>query len=190
MSSQRRSNRIQDKETGLTVIEVLIAIVVLCVGLVSIAGMSAYVSRMNTTSNNLNILAATAQDQVDRLRSAIWTQTTEDPMIAIGGSLPESVLSASESLSPGATETPVVGLSVATATPSQATRYTYTLDTSTYHRATVSNTPVGDLQINWQVRQSSASEPDLRYVTINVVQTIPATNMRKGFTVTTILTKG
>jgi prepilin-type N-terminal cleavage/methylation domain-containing protein len=178
----------QNQESGMTIVEVLIAIVVLSVGLVSIAGMSAYVSRMNNTSNNLNILAATAQDQVDRLRSAIWTQTTEDPMIAIGGSLPASVLASAEGLSTDSEEMRVVGLSVATASPT--TPYTYTLDTSTYHQATVSNTPIGNLVISWQVRQSSADEADLRYVTINVVQDIPAVYMKKGFTVTTILHRG
>src|ERR1043165_1979911 len=138
MSTQVRNRTVQDPEAGLTIIEGMIAIVVLSVGLVAIAGMSAYVSRMNATSNNLNILAATAQDQVDRLRSAIWTASTEDPIIAVGGTIPSSVLSASESLSPGASDTTVVARAVATSVSNPAP-YTYTLDTTTNHKATVSN---------------------------------------------------
>jgi hypothetical protein len=68
------------------------AMVVISFGLVSIMGISVYVSRANSVSNNLNVLAAAAQDKVARLRTAAWTSVSEDPMLAVGGSvsLPES----------------------------------------------------------------------------------------------------
>ncbi|MBI3654458.1 MAG: prepilin-type N-terminal cleavage/methylation domain-containing protein [Acidobacteria bacterium] len=175
-------------QAGLSVIEVLISIVVLAVGLVSVVGISAYVSRMNSTSNNINILAAVAQDEVDRLRSAIWTQSTEDPTIAVGGTLPTSSYGSVSSAITEAPSTGAVGASMGQSTSSQTAPYTYTLDTSTNHHATVSNTPVGNVEVYWQVRQGSPSA--LRYVTIRVVQSVPSANMRQGFTVTTILSKG
>jgi prepilin-type N-terminal cleavage/methylation domain-containing protein len=79
-------------ETGFSLIEMLIAMVVITFGLVSIVGIPVYVSRANSVSNNLNVLAAAAQDQVDRLRTAAWVWVSEAPMLAVGGSvsLPES----------------------------------------------------------------------------------------------------
>lgn len=180
-------------ERGVSILEVLIASVVLIVGLVAIVGILAYVARMNTTSNHLNLQAAAAQDQVDRLRSAIWTKATEDPMIAVGGSVPSTYASSYESggvvqavMSGGSeTQTEVVGKVMGTDTSGN---YTYTLDTSDNHHATVSNTPVGDLRISWQVRQGPTV--DLRYVTIHVVQVNAAKDLKDGFWVHTILSRG
>jgi prepilin-type N-terminal cleavage/methylation domain-containing protein len=154
-----------NQAAGFTIIEVMIAIVVLTFGLVSLMGVSVYVSKANNTSNALNVLAAAGQDQVDRLRSAVWTHATEDGQVAVGGSLSGSNSSSSSGTTP----------------------YVYTLDPSDAHHATVSNTPIGDLSIRWQVRQGGMA--DLRYVTIKVVQVIPSPGMRDGFTVSTILAR-
>ena len=154
-----------NKAAGFTIIEVMIAIVVLTFGLVSLMGVSVYVSKANNTSNALNVLAASAQDQVDRLRSATWTHATEDGQVAVGGSLTGSSSSSSSGTTP----------------------YVYTLDSTDPHHATVSNTPIGDLSIRWQVRAGGTA--DLRYVTIKVVQVIPSPGMRDGFTVSTILAR-
>jgi prepilin-type N-terminal cleavage/methylation domain-containing protein len=78
-------------DRGFTLIEVMLSIVVLAVGLVSIVGISGYVSRANTVSNDLSILATAAQDEVDRLRTATWSLSTEDPALAVGGSLTADV---------------------------------------------------------------------------------------------------
>lgn len=75
-------------ERGFSLIETIIAMAVLTFGLVSVVGISAYISRANSTSNAISVLAATAQDQVDVLRSAIWTFNSDnDPTLAVGGSL-------------------------------------------------------------------------------------------------------
>ena len=77
---------------GFTMIELVIAMVVLTFGLVSLVGMSAYISRANSISNTLSVLATAGQDQVDVIRSAIWTLDSDnDPRIAAGGSLTANV---------------------------------------------------------------------------------------------------
>lgn len=81
------------RELGFTLIEMSIAMAVLLIGVVSIAGISGYISRANTVSNVLNVLTTTAQDQIDTLRAARWTIGSEDPRLAIGGSLTSDVAS-------------------------------------------------------------------------------------------------
>jgi prepilin-type N-terminal cleavage/methylation domain-containing protein len=72
---------------GFSLIELMVAISVITFGLVSIVGIAAYVSRANSTSNTLNVLATAAQDQADKLRGAIWSTATTDPMLSVGGNL-------------------------------------------------------------------------------------------------------
>ncbi len=168
-------------ESGFSLIEMLIAIVVITFGLVSIVGISVYVSRANSVSNNLNVLAAAAQDQVDRLRTAAWTVVSEDPMLSVGGdvSLPEEVSEIPEISS--SREAPL------TATPTQGQAYRYVLDPNDSHKAQAQNTPAGNLNITWQVRQGPTA--DMRYVTIRVMQENAPPSMRDGYTISTILTR-
>lgn len=156
------------REEGFSLIELLIAATVTTFGLVSVVGLVSYVSRTNATSNALNVLATAAQDQVDRLRTAVWTMNNQDPTISEGGSLSGSTYS----------------LSSFDGTSSDYL-YLYTLDPDDPHHAQVSNTPAGDLDIRWQVRQGST--PDLRYVTIRVIQVNAPPLLSNGFTVTTII---
>src|SRR5262245_58199419 len=76
-----------DSERGFSLIELMVAIAVITFGLVSIVGISAYVSRANSTSNTLSVIATAAQDQADKLRSAIWSTAYQDPKLTIGGNL-------------------------------------------------------------------------------------------------------
>jgi prepilin-type N-terminal cleavage/methylation domain-containing protein len=199
MRGKTFDNRLsQPGESGFSMIEMLIAIVVVTFGLVSIVGISAYVSRANSVSATLNVLAAAAQDQVDRLRTARWTRTLTDPMLSVGGSVP-SVASLSEpdpSLSnlfrPKTAylfSTPVgdPGPGPTAASVGGSYTYTYTLDPDNPHRATASGTPVGDLRITWRVRQGAID--DIRYVTINVTQERPPANLTRGFTVSTMIVR-
>jgi prepilin-type N-terminal cleavage/methylation domain-containing protein len=155
------------KAGGFSVIEVMIAIVVLSIGLVSIVAVSAYISRSNNISNHKNVLAAVAQDQVDRLRSTVWTRSAEGSTITVGGTL---------------TTTPA-----ASAGQSNPTAYLYTLDPNDSHHATVAKTPIGDVDISWAVRQGGTT--DMRYVTIKVMQMTPIPQMRNGFSISTIITR-
>ena len=175
----------RDGERGFSLIEVMIAVVVLVFGLVSVVGISVYVSRANYTSNTLNVLAAAAQDQVDRLRTAVWTEITEDPTVSVGGAvtLPSVATPVQESVE-SATPAP---MAVAQTTTSQSAQYTYTLNTNDPHRAAVTNTPAGELRVTWQVRQGPTAE--IRYVTIRVDQVNAPAHLRDGYTVSTILTR-
>jgi prepilin-type N-terminal cleavage/methylation domain-containing protein len=185
------------RESGFSMIEMLIAIVVITFGLVSIVGISAYVSRANSISATLNVLASAAQDQVDRLRTAPWTRTYTDPMLTVGGSVPY-VSSSSMPESPFlnsarvkrawlfAAPIPNAAAPAPTPTPVGGT-YTYILDPNNPHHATAAGTPVGDLVINWEVRQGGT--PNVRTVTINVVQDNAPSNLANGFTVTTTIVR-
>lgn len=171
------------KESGFSLIEMMIAVTVILVGLVAIVGISVYVSRANYTSNALNVLAAAAQDQVDRLRTAVWSTSTEDPTLSVGGSLSSEGYTPASA--PSTTSSPSTMSAPTGQTPTRI--YSYTLDPQNPHRATVTNTPAGDLTISWQVRQGVT--PDLRYVTIRVVQTNPPRGLENGFTVSTIVVR-
>lgn len=185
-------------DNGFSIIEMLIAIAVIVFGLVSIAGISAYVSRTNSTSATLNVLAAAAQDQVDRLRTARWTRTYTDPMLTVGGSVPAvasvsgeppalkaSMVKVAPACTAGFLSTSLAIL-MSTPTPTGDT-YTYTLDPDNPHHATAGGTPVGDLNINWQVRQGATA--DLRYITIRVVQFNAPPLLTDGITVTTMIVR-
>ena len=84
---KKESSQHPDFERGFSLIELMVAIAVILFGLVSIVGVSAYVSRANSTSNTLSVLATAAQDQADKMRGAIWSNTFEDPKLTIGGDL-------------------------------------------------------------------------------------------------------
>lgn len=161
-------------EKGFSMIEMLIAIVVITVGLVALVAISVHVSRANAASNSLNVLAATAQDQVDRLRTAVWTLNKVDSVLEVGGSL-----------APAAVTPQADGRQQAlAATAGQANSYTYTLGEDN-HSAVVSNTPVGNLNISWQVRQGEV--PNMRYVTIRVAQADMPAGKAADFVVSTII---
>jgi prepilin-type N-terminal cleavage/methylation domain-containing protein len=74
-------------EHGFSLIEMMVAIVVISVGLLSIVGISAYVSRANGTSNTLSVVTTVAQSEADKLRGAVWSQVTEDPRLTVGGNV-------------------------------------------------------------------------------------------------------
>jgi prepilin-type N-terminal cleavage/methylation domain-containing protein len=86
-------------ESGFSLIELMIAVAVIVTGLVSIAAMSGYVSRTNSTSNTISLLATSAQDQADKLRMAAWDQVTEDTGITVGGDVNFSSSDANHSTS-------------------------------------------------------------------------------------------
>jgi prepilin-type N-terminal cleavage/methylation domain-containing protein len=82
-----KPSQTDDRERGFSLIEMMVAIAVITFGLVSIVGISAYVSRANTTSNTLSVLATAAQDQADKLRGAVWSVASEDPPLTVGGNV-------------------------------------------------------------------------------------------------------
>jgi type IV pilus assembly protein PilV len=87
MEEHARMQHDGQAERGFSLIEVLIAITVITVGLVSVAAMSIYVSRTNSTSQILGILATTVQDEADKLRLLEWDLIGEDPRLSVGGNI-------------------------------------------------------------------------------------------------------
>lgn len=189
MTRQRKNETSRGSQSGFSIIELIIAMLVILIGFISIVGISAYVSRANYTSNALNVLASAAQDQVDRLRTAVWNTNTEDPSLAAGGSLYTAPVAPSTPPSTPMSTMSASSTSPMSASPSQSPTeiYAYTIDPENPHSASVVNTPAGDLTISWQVRQGST--PELRYVTIRVMQEIPSRGLEQGFTVSTIIVR-
>lgn len=140
-------------ENGFSMIEMLVAICVITFGLVSIVGVSAYVSRTNATSNTLGVLSTTAQDQADKLHSAIWNIGTEDPKLTVGGDVNYGSSDAN-------------------------------------HRATITDSPAGALNISWRVVAGPGTTGDIRTITIKVVQVNPPARLSEGATVTMIICQG
>lgn len=173
-------------ERGFSIIEMVIAMAVLTFGLVSIVGISAYVSRANTISNNLSVLATAAQDQVDRLRKVRWTIGNDnDPTLSVGGTISTGTsTSAVDKTTPASSGS---GVQTYGSGSTQGQSYVYKQDTQNPHRATVAGTPAGDLQILWQVTAGPGTTGDVRTVTIRVVQINPPPHMAEGYTVTTII---
>jgi len=149
---KKEYSRQSDFESGFSLIELMVAIAVILFGLVSIVGISAYVSRANSTSNTLSVLATAAQDQADKMRGAIWSNAFEDPKLTIGGNLDYD-------------------------------------SSDTNHRATVANTPAGDLNVSWKVIAGPATTGDMRTATIKVVQVNAPPRLADGFSVTIIVSQ-
>jgi type IV pilus assembly protein PilV len=82
-----KPSQLCQSERGFSLIELMVAIVVISFGLVSIAGISAYVSRANGTSNTLSVVTTAAQTQADKLRGAVWSLAVEDPKLTVGGAI-------------------------------------------------------------------------------------------------------
>lgn len=200
-TSRNQTTIIFDGESGFSILEMLVAIVVTLFGLVSVVAISIYVSKTNSVSNQLNVLASAAQDQVDRLRTAAWTRTTEDPMLSVGGSLglPEDsvddggITDETELTSEQDSDTSTMQSVTETSEPMSdspdrtTAYYTYVPDPDDPHRASLMNTPAGDLIIRWQVRQGPT--PDIRFVSVRIVQENAPANMRDGFTVSTMVVR-
>jgi len=147
-----KPSQVNRAERGFSLIELMVAIAVITFGLVSIVGISGYVSRANSTSNTLNVLATAAQDQADKVRGARWDIVTEDPTLTIGGDVNYA-------------------------------------SSDTSHRTTITDTPVGTLNVSWKVLEGPATTGDMRTITIKVVQVGAPTRLAAGITVTLIVSK-
>jgi prepilin-type N-terminal cleavage/methylation domain-containing protein len=75
-------------ERGFTVIEVLVAMVILTVALVSMAELMAVTLRLQQLGRNQTSATRLAQDKIDELMSQNWAAA---PQLAVGGSLTADV---------------------------------------------------------------------------------------------------
>lgn len=74
-------------ERGFTVIEVLVAMVLLTVALVSMAELMAVTLRLQQLGRNQTAATRLAQDKLDELMSQNWDAAVPPPQLAVGGSL-------------------------------------------------------------------------------------------------------
>ena len=149
---ERMDSKSRRNERGFSLIETMIAATVITVGLVAVAGVSIYVSRTNSTSNTMSVLATAAQDEADTLRKLIWDQVTEAAQLTVGGDVAYSTADAN-------------------------------------HRAQLTNTPAGVLNISWKVAAGPGTTGDLRTATIHVVQVNPPRQFANGVTITMLISK-
>lgn len=86
-----KSSRAHENEAGFTLIEVLVSIVILTVGLLSLAQMMVLATSSNTLSGRMTSSAALAKEQLERLKAAPFYDDpraqTRNPMLADGGDL-------------------------------------------------------------------------------------------------------
>ncbi len=90
---ERKANATRH-ERGFSLIEVLIAIVILTVGLLSLAQMMVLSTRANTLSGRMTSCSALAKEQLERLKAAPFytiAPTVRNPMLTAGGDVNATV---------------------------------------------------------------------------------------------------
>ncbi len=115
-------NRIADS-SGFTLIEVLIAIIVLVIGLLGVAGMATTVITGNTLGREITTATTLAQDKIEELKSADYANITT------GSDTRESVYTRTWTVT---ADSPVAGMktvNVAVAFSWKGTTHTVTLKT-------------------------------------------------------------
>jgi prepilin-type N-terminal cleavage/methylation domain-containing protein len=80
-----------NNDRGFTVIEVLVAMVILTVGLVSMAELMAVTLRLQQLGRNQTAATRLAQDKIDELMSQNWGGAAPSAQLAVGGSLTADV---------------------------------------------------------------------------------------------------
>lgn len=89
------STRRFQSEGGFTLIEVMVAIVILTVGLLSLAQMMVLATNSNTLSGRMTSASALAKEQLERLKAAPFftdpTSFTRNPALADGGDIDSTV---------------------------------------------------------------------------------------------------
>ena len=90
-----RSKQAHKGERGFTLIEVMVAIVILTVGLLSLAQMMVLATSSNTLSGRMTSASALAREQLERLKATPFytdpRSRTRDPALTDGGDLDATV---------------------------------------------------------------------------------------------------
>lgn len=69
------------RQKGFTLLEVMIAMVILSVGLLGMAALTASIVRTNSFSDDFTVAIALAQDKLEAIANATWDSSTEDAII-------------------------------------------------------------------------------------------------------------
>ena len=67
------------KESGFTLLEVLVAITIFAVGLLALAALQTSAIKMNSTSGKLTNISSLAMDQIEKLSALPYTDPAFDP---------------------------------------------------------------------------------------------------------------
>ncbi|VFQ45121.1 type IV pilus modification PilV family protein [Desulfoluna butyratoxydans] len=82
MTKPVRCTSIGHDEAGMTLIEVMVASVILLVGLLGLALMQVHAMKANAQARSMTEAANYASDRVEQIMSAVWTEETVDSDLA------------------------------------------------------------------------------------------------------------
>lgn len=94
MTANERGARAVRDERGFSLIEVMVAIVILTVGLLSLAQMMVLATNSNTLSGRMTSCSALAREQLERLKAAPFyttPPTVRNPLLVAGGDVNATV---------------------------------------------------------------------------------------------------
>ena len=102
------------REDGFSLIEVMVAIVILTVGLLSLAQMMVVSTHSNTLSGRMTSCSALAKEQLERLKAApfytVPASLTRNPSLASGGNVDATINGYSQLYDPQGLPSPGSGL--------------------------------------------------------------------------------
>jgi prepilin-type N-terminal cleavage/methylation domain-containing protein len=108
------AKRIETANEGFSLIEVMVAIVILTVGLLALAQMMVIATNSNSLSGRMTSCSALAKEQLERIKAAPFytdpTTLTRNPLLAAGGDINATVGGYSQIYDPDGLPTAGAGL--------------------------------------------------------------------------------
>jgi len=89
MAAQKTGYSLKQSQEGFTLIEVLVAIVILSVGLLGMASLTGSIVRYNKLSNDRSAATTLAQDKLEEVRANGYSSAEQEDPIACTGNFSE-----------------------------------------------------------------------------------------------------
>jgi prepilin-type N-terminal cleavage/methylation domain-containing protein len=85
--SEGAARRAGSRESGFTLIELMLGIIVLVIGVLAMASTMGSMTRYQDLSTARTNMTDLADNKLEQLRAAAWTRTTDTMQLVVGGSL-------------------------------------------------------------------------------------------------------